>query len=81
MRAIGITDSDRRRSGGLIRIFTNILMRLELRFRHDGAVMWAALTLPLAVLDRAAPADRLGDDVEALRIIRASIDGMAAPAI
>jgi len=94
-RALGITDNDARsmiageRSGftlgadqaACLPLFANILVRLELRFRHDGNAMRAALSQPLATLDGAVPADLLSGGLAALRDIRASIDGMAAPTV
>ena len=94
-RALGITDNDARfmiagepptftlEADQAVRLplFANILVRLEVRFRHDGDAMRAALCLPLAALDGAAPADLLGGGVKALLDIRASIDSMAVPTV
>lgn len=94
-RALGITDSDARSliagerptftlgadQSACLPFFANILVRLELRFRHDGDAMRAAFSLPLPALNGAAPADLLSGGIKALRDIRASIDGMAAPTV
>ena len=91
-RALGITDSDARSmiagerptftletdQVACLPLFANILVRLELRFRHDADAMRAAFRLPLAALNGAVPADLLSGGATALRDIRAGIDGMAA---
>ena len=94
-RALGITDNDARSmiagerptfplgvdQAACLPLFANILVRLELRFRHDGDAMRSALSLPLAALNGATPADLLSGGIKALRDIRASIDGMAVPTV
>ncbi|NTS66823.1 hypothetical protein HRV97_16915 [Sphingomonas sp. HHU CXW] len=51
-------------------LFANILVRLELRFRHDGDATRAAFSLPLAALNGAVPANLLSGGVTAARYSR-----------
>jgi len=64
-----------------LRLFINILMRLEWRLNHDSRAIRHALDLPLDALDGAAPADRFGGSLEDLRELRGAIDSVAAPTI
>lgn len=64
-----------------LRLFINILMRLEWRLNHDSRAIRHALDLPLDTLSGAAPADRLGGSLEDLRELRGAIDSVAAPTI
>lgn len=64
-----------------LRLFINILMRLEWRLNHDSRAIRHALDLPLDALGGAAPADRFGGSLEDLRELRGAIDSVAAPTI
>lgn len=64
-----------------LRLFINILMRLEWRLNHDSRAIRHALDLPLDALGGAAPADRLGGSLEDLRELRGAIDSVVAPTI
>ena len=64
-----------------LRLFINILMRLEWRLNHDSRAIRHALDLPLDALGGASPADRFGGSLEDLRELRGAIDSVAAPTI
>lgn len=64
-----------------LRLFINILIRMEWRLNHDSRAIRHALNLPLDALGGAAPADRLGGSLEDLRELRSAIDTVAAPTI
>lgn len=64
-----------------LRLFINILMRLEWRLNHDSRAIRHALDLPLDALGGAAPAERFGGSLEDLRELRVAIDSVAAPTI
>ena len=62
-------------------LLTNILVRLEIRCRHDARAIRRALQAPLDALGGAAPADRIGDGVDALRAVRAAVDHVELPKV
>ena len=62
-------------------LLTNILVRLEIRCRHDGGAIRRALQAPLDALGGAAPTDRIGDGVDALRAVRAAVDHVELPKV
>ena len=62
-------------------LLTNILVRLEIACRHDARAMRRALQTPLDALGGAAPAERVGDGVAALRSVRAAIDHVDVPKV
>ncbi|WP_112381373.1 hypothetical protein [Sphingomonas carotinifaciens] len=64
-----------------LRLFINVLMRLEWRLNHDSRAIRHALDLPLDALGGASPADRFGGSLEDLRELRGAIDSVAAPTI
>ncbi|MDQ1232262.1 hypothetical protein [Sphingomonas sp. SORGH_AS_0879] len=64
-----------------LRLFINILMRLEWRLNHDSRAIRHVLDLPLDALGGASPADRFGGSLDDLRELRGAIDNVAAPAI
>ncbi|MWC42589.1 hypothetical protein SAMN05216557_101584 [Sphingomonas carotinifaciens] len=64
-----------------LRLFINILIRLEWRLNHDSRAIRHAMNLPLDALGGAAPADRFGGSLEDLRELRSAIDTVAAPTI
>lgn len=64
-----------------LRLFINILMRLEWRLNHDSRAIRHALDLPLDVLGGASPAERFGGSLEDLRELRGAIDSVVAPTI
>ncbi|MBB3879137.1 hypothetical protein [Sphingomonas pseudosanguinis] len=64
-----------------LRLFINILIRLEWRLNHDSRAIRHAMNLPLDALGGAAPADRLDGSLEDLRELRSAIATVAAPTI
>ena len=62
-------------------LLTNILVRLEVRCRHDERAIRAALATPLDVLGGTAPVDHVNGDVAALRAVRAAVDHVEAPKV
>lgn len=64
-----------------LRLFINILMRLEWRLNHDSRAIRHALDLPLDALGGASPAERFGGSLDDLRELRGAIDSVAAPTI
>ncbi|HEU4959995.1 MAG TPA: hypothetical protein VFT56_06265 [Sphingomonas sp.] len=64
-----------------LRLFVNILHRLEHRLRHDGAAIRIALETPLDALEGKAPAELLGGDIAALHAVRKAIDEIQAPKV
>lgn len=94
-RALGISADDARAMVGGARLsaaldadqsarlalLTNILVRLEIRCRHDSRAIRFALGAPLDALGGAAPADLMGDGIAALRTVRAAIDHVEMPKV
>lgn len=64
-----------------LELFVNILVRLEIRFGHDGRAIRQAWLVPLVVLDDIAPIDILDGGVPALRRIRNAVEHMSAPRV
>lgn len=64
-----------------LRLFVNILQRLEWRLNHDSGAIRHALDLPLAVLDGKAPAQLFSGSIDDLRAVRLSVDSVAAPKV
>ncbi|GAA3268774.1 hypothetical protein [Sphingomonas yabuuchiae] len=64
-----------------LRLFVNILHRLEWRLNHDSDAIRHALDLPLAVLDNKAPAQLFCGSIDDLRAVRLSIDSVEAPKV
>lgn len=64
-----------------LRLFVNILHRLEWRLNHDSGAIRHAIDLPLAVLDGKAPAQLFSGSIDDLRAVRLSIDSVEAPKV
>ncbi len=64
-----------------LRMFANILIRLEWRFQHDSAAIRRALETPIGVLDVVAPADLFGGSLEDLLAVRRAIDAIETPKV
>lgn len=64
-----------------LRLFVNILQRLEWRLAHDSGAIRHAIDLPLAVLNGKAPAQLFGGSIDDLRAVRLSIDSVEAPKV
>jgi len=66
-------------AGERLRLFVNILTRLEHRLRHDSAAMRRALETPLDALEGRSPADMLNGDTATLFAVRKAIDHIDTP--
>lgn len=55
-------------------LVASILVRIELRLRHDSRAIRRFIDLPLAALDGATPGETVGGDLAVLRRLRAAID-------
>jgi len=64
-----------------LRLFVNILMRLEWRLQHDSRAIRNALDRPLDALSGSTPADLLGGRLEDLRKLRSAIATVDAPTV
>ncbi len=64
-----------------VRLFANILQRLEWRLRHDASAIRRAFDLPLDTLSGRTPTGMLGGSLDDLRRLRAAIDTIEAPAV
>lgn len=62
-----------------LRLFANILQRIEHGLGHDGAAIRRAFECPLCVLSGLTPAKMLGGTIEDLWRLRAAIDTIEAP--
>ncbi|RIA37085.1 hypothetical protein DFR49_2960 [Hephaestia caeni] len=65
--------------GERLRLFVNILTRLEHRLRHDSAAIRRAFETPLDALERRSPTDMLNGDAAALFAVRQAIDHIDTP--
>ena len=64
-----------------VRLFANILQRLEWRLRHDGSAIRRVFEQPLDLLGGRTPAQMLGGSLDDLRQLRSAIDTVEAPAV
>jgi len=64
-----------------LELFASIMVRLEIRCRHDSKAIRAALDIPLSVLGNRAPIEVVASDVHALRQVRSAIDHVHGPTI
>ncbi len=64
-----------------VRLFANILQRLEWRLRHDASAIRRAFDLPLDTLSGRTPAGMLAGSLDDLRRLRTAIDTIEAPAV
>lgn len=64
-----------------IRLFANILQRLEWRLRHDENAIRRVFEQPLDSLGGRTPAGMLGGSLDDLRQLRSAIDTVEAPAV
>lgn len=62
-----------------LRLFANILQRLEHRLGHDGAAIRRAFECPLGALSGRTPAEMLGGTTDDLWRLRAAIDTIETP--
>lgn len=62
-----------------LQLLANILIRLEVRFFGDSKRMRSALKTPCDLLDGMGVADRIGDGIGALRVIRAAVENLEGP--
>ncbi len=64
-----------------LKLFVNILTRLEWRLQHDSRAIRHALDRPLDALGGSAPTDLLGGSLEDLRTLRSAIATVEAPTV
>lgn len=64
-----------------LRLFVNILLRLEWRLHHDSRAIRLALETPIDALNGAAPADLFGGSLDDLRSLRGAVETIEAPKV